>query len=450
MMEKAREVINRCRMLEQGDGVLVCVSGGADSMALLHLLHALGGEYRLRLAVCHVNHGIRGGEALRDQRAVEEFCARLGVECLVHTFDVPSLARERRLSLEECGRGVRYETFSRIADERGLKIATAHTLSDSIETMLFHLARGTGLKGLCGIPPVRGRIIRPLIEATRGEVETYCAQNHIAYITDSTNLSAEYTRNRIRLEVVPALLRVHPGSEDALLRAQRSFREDEQYLCEQAAKALASSVRGKGWDAQALQAQAPAIKNRALRELLTQNGLEPDSERIVLIGKALASGEGAVTLSGVTRARVTGGILTIGEERPAATPDYAQSLRQGEFDLFEKKRVNVSFLNKEGVKSLKKVHPKLLKNALDYDTIIGTALFRPRKEGDSIRLSGRGCTKSLKKLMNEAGIQPEARARITVLADEAGTLWVEGFGCAERTQVTESTKRALLIQIQQE
>ena len=168
-------------------------------MCLLEILSKLKDEYGIILKAVHLNHNIRGQEALRDQRVVEEFCQKLGIECLSYSVDIPALAKEMGIGEEECGRIKRYECFN---DAGCDAVATAHTLSDSIETMMFNLIRGTGLKGLCGIPAKRDNIIRPLIECTRSEIESYCKDNKIDYVTDSTNLTDDYTRNYIRHNIV--------------------------------------------------------------------------------------------------------------------------------------------------------------------------------------------------------------------------------------------------------
>ena len=171
MICKVRNTIEKYGLLNDVSTLAVGVSGGADSMCLLEILSKLKQEYDIIIKAVHINHNIRGDEALRDQKMVEDYCQKLGIDCRVYSVDVPALAKEMGIGEEECGRLKRYECFDNVGCDA---VATAHTLSDSIETMMFNLIRGTGLRGLCGIPAKRDNVIRPLIDCTRGEIEDYC------------------------------------------------------------------------------------------------------------------------------------------------------------------------------------------------------------------------------------------------------------------------------------
>ena len=186
-----------------GRTIAVGVSGGADSMALLHVLLELKDEFAMNIIACHVNHGIRGETADRDEKFVVEACKRLGVDVRILRADVPGTAKKMHLGVEECGRRIRYDFFNSVAGD--VIIATAHTLSDRSETLLLNIARGASVKGLCSIPAVRGNIVRPLIDCTRADIEKYCSDNSIEFVTDETNFEDIYSRNRIRLNVIPEL-----------------------------------------------------------------------------------------------------------------------------------------------------------------------------------------------------------------------------------------------------
>lgn len=450
MKAKALASIEQYSMLSGGGPVLVCVSGGADSMALLHFLYSIREQYSIILSVCHVNHGIRGEEALRDQRLVEDTCEKLGIPCETVALEVPALAKERGLSLEECGRQVRYEAFERLANQLNARIATAHTLSDSIETMLLNLTRGTGLKGLCGIPPVRGRIIRPLIAATRDEVEQYCCENNIKYVTDSTNLLRDYTRNRIRMDVILVLKEINPALEQTIARELCVLSEDEKFLNGETIKALNACEQNGRYKVDLLLTLNPAILNRAVLTILKRYHVLPQSGHIQRIADIVKRNGGCVTLTTNTYAEVKHGFLSVNVSNTSKTADYCVPFCEGESILYNGITVKVTVLPiKEYQNTIcsKKIHPNLLKNGLDYDKIIRTAVFRPRKEGDKLTLTARGCTKTLKKLFNEQKIPPEQRGLIPVLADETGALWVEGFGCSPYVEITEATKRVAVIEI---
>ena len=200
LYQKALAAIQTHQMLRPGDRVVVGVSGGADSVALLDLLCRLEG---LEITVCHLNHGLRP-EAGEEEAFVRRLAEDRGLAFLSRRADAAAWARDHRCTVEEAGRELRYALFRDCSGEGG-KIATAHTLSDSMETVLWNLTRGTGIKGLRGIPAVRGNIVRPLITCTRREVEDYCRQRGLSFVTDPTNLTSQYSRGRIRNRVIPQL-----------------------------------------------------------------------------------------------------------------------------------------------------------------------------------------------------------------------------------------------------
>ena len=200
MLKKVLAAIEDYGMLGKGSTVTVALSGGADSVALLYCLLELKEQFSLNIRAAHLNHNLRGDESLRDANFVADLCKKLNVDLSLKSADVSSVAKETGESIELAARRVRYDFLNEVS---GGIIATAHTASDSFETMLFNLSRGTAIKGLSGIPPKRDNLIRPLIYCTRADVEEYCKQNNISFVTDSSNLSDDYTRNKIRHNVVP-------------------------------------------------------------------------------------------------------------------------------------------------------------------------------------------------------------------------------------------------------
>lgn len=220
MKNKILTYINKENLLKRGEKVIVTCSGGADSIFLLHILNKLGFE----CVVAHCNFHLRGEESDRDENFVREFCKKKGLTLLVEHFDTKQFAADNKLSIEMAARELRYNWFEKIrAEYNAGAIAVAHHSDDSIETILLNLLRGTGLKGICGIRPKNGYIVRPLLCVNRKEIEEYLAENGIGYITDSTNLENEYTRNKIRNIVMPILREINPQIDSVMLSNAENF-----------------------------------------------------------------------------------------------------------------------------------------------------------------------------------------------------------------------------------
>lgn len=227
----AVNTIKRENMINIGDTIVVGVSGGADSVALLHFLYRIKDDYNLTIKVCHVNHKIRtSGTAERDADFVKGLCEEFGVEFYLKEVDIPSLSKSRKLSEELVGREERYKFFNEIAGKYG-KIATAHNKNDNVETLLMRLVRGTGLNGLSGIPYKRDNIIRPLLDVEREEIEKYLKDNDLYHIIDETNFETDYTRNKVRLELLPMIKdSLNPNIINSLGDMIRSYSDDNDYI----------------------------------------------------------------------------------------------------------------------------------------------------------------------------------------------------------------------------
>ena len=432
-MEKSvLTAIERFSLLENTTEVTVALSGGADSISLLYALFNLKEKLGITLYAAHLNHMIRGDEALRDEEFVKQQCEKLGVPLFCERIDVPAYAREHKLSTELAAREVRYDFLSRVS--RGA-VATAHTASDNLETLLFNLTRGTALKGLCGIPPKRGIFIRPLILCTREDVEAYCEKNCIEYVTDSTNLSDEYTRNKIRHKVIPVLKEINPNAERAAVRTAAELSEDSLFLEKCADKYLSDHLSGEGLDISALP-KAPIAK-RAIKKYaeISAPELSLDNLHINEIYGICNEG-GKAGLPSECFAEVKNGKLIIAKQS-------AKNSVKFEFDVQIERRINDLFTKEEKINNL------LLNNSLDCDKIIGKSVIRTRQAGDCIRLAGRGCTKSLKKLMNECCVPTDVRDSLPVIADEAGVIWIYGIGVAQRCAVTKNSRDIMIINASQ-
>lgn len=417
-----------------GRTVAVGVSGGADSMALLHVLLELKDEFAMNIIACHVNHGIRGETADRDEKFVVEACKRLGVDARILRADVPGTAKKMHLGVEECGRRIRYDFFNSVADD--VIIATAHTLSDRSETLLLNIARGASVKGLCSIPAVRGNIVRPLIDCTRADIEKYCSDNSIEFVTDETNFEDIYSRNRIRLNVIPELKKLNPSLERAFMRLISNAEEENGFMNGFSREILGKVKLKDGYNARLLNDEHPAVRKRVIFEIINnETGIAPEAVHVEQVDKILQGGR--TEIIGDTVVEVKNGVMKINPQK--------EEIADWEFD-FDSLSAEIPFgkirgeiIHRNNLPLKQSVHNKVL----DYDSIVGHSVLRNRRPGDKMKLAGSSCTKTLKKLFNEKHV--ENRNCAAVLADEAGICWVQGLGCADRCKIKPETDKILII-----
>lgn len=432
--------------------VIVGFSGGADSTALSHWLTTRIDPSRLVLA--HVNHMLRGEEADRDEAAARAFAQGLGLRFAVSRQNVGALAREKGMSCEECGRTVRYEFFLSLAPGENDRILTAHTQNDNGETMLLNLCRGAGLSGLCGIPYRRGKVLRPLLGVSREEVEAYCASHGLSYVRDSSNLSGEYSRNRIRLEVLPVLRELNPRAVEAMARTAALLSRDREFLEEEARKLLKLARREYGIDVKALRDAPEPLRLRALKLWLESLGCRDLEQKHLELADACLREGGAVSLPGRVHIRRGAGMLSGGLEKkgekpfsipvslPAGWEGEPQkiALPGGKTLILEKKAPNLG-------KSTQKIHNLDFKNDLDYAIITGNLTARTRREGDRFSPAGRKHSKPLKQVFQEAGIPADRRGSSLLLECGGRLAFCEGVGAAEEFRVTEKTAEVLRVTI---
>lgn len=454
MEQQVFETIAKDHMLQQGDTVAVGVSGGADSVALLHFLYQHRHVWNLTLLVCHLNHSLRGEESLRDQEFVRRLAADWGLEFGLEVADAAGEARLRGRSVEEAARSLRYDFFARCAGPTG-KIATAHTLSDSMETLLLNLTRGTGVRGLRGIPAVRGQIIRPLAGVTRAQVEDYCRCHGLEMVHDSTNDSLTYTRNRLRHQVLPVLTQLNPALTATLSRLMEQMGEQWAMTQDLAREASQRLRWGDTLDRPGLLALHRPVRMALLQELLGEAGGEESTRLLTLMEEVLLQGTGAVELT--TGVYFTSGTDLCGLRRAAPTlapvscPIPESLLHQGGLTppVGRKQLKFAIFHNLDRQKS-EKINKALFQNALDCARIESNVVLRTKADGDRISLRGGAGTRLLKKYYQEAGIPPEERTRLLVLTDGAGILWAEGVGVHRRAAPTRDTTAALIIDVLEE
>lgn len=436
------ETLRAYGMLRKGDFVTVGLSGGADSVCLLHMLYTLQTELSVTLQAVHVHHGIRGA-ADRDEQFCRAYCESLQIPFAVAHVDVPKICCETHESTEECGRRLRYEVFRRAAGEQG-KIATAHTADDNVETVLLNLTRGTGLQGLCGIPPVRENIIRPLLFITREQIEQYCSENNLGYVTDETNFSADYSRNRIRLEVMPVLKALNPSVVTGVSGMTVRLRAENDVM-EKQASALAGNLKsGEKIPIEPLKNAPKAITCRTLQTVLEEKiGEMPTAAHIAAVYDLLFKNGSASLPSGIT-VRSRNGYLEFPNWEEVSEWEYAL-----DFNRFPTEKITpagVAKIQKYTRKDLQNLHKDLLANAVDCAKIKGTLTLRSRRAGDRFAFPRRAVSKSIKKWMNEEGIPPEFRNTVPLLADEDGEiLWIGGVGASANALPNAETDTFFLL-----
>lgn len=450
--QKALCALRQYSLFSQGDRIAVGVSGGADSVALLRFLAALRPQFGWDLVVCHIHHGLRGAEADRDECFVRALAEQLGLPCAVSRIDAAALALRDHISVEEAGRMARYAFFAQTAGEGG-RIATAHTLDDSIETVLMNLVRGTGLRGLCGIPRIRGNIVRPLLDCTRAEVEDYLGALGQPYCTDSTNLTDDYTRNRIRHDILPRLCELNPNFPGAMARmlprlaAQQALTD---CLAAQSAQQLHAACGGLS--RQGLSALPEPVCDRLLLRLLEQNRLPVSAAAVERMTETLRTG-GKLDLAARSWFFVAqGDLAAVIYAPPGGIPPVPVPLPQEETPVIlpfsPQKSLKLTLCNKIVANTSEKFNISLLKYAIDCDRIKGYSFMRTRRPGDTFIVGKKQL--SLGEAWAAAGIPALLRPALMVLADEQGILWAEGIGSSSRAAVTENTKQYVIIECQEE
>ena len=408
MLNKLLEFIRRYGLISPGDRVICAVSGGTDSVALLVALYLLRENLGITLEAAHFNHRLRGEESDGDEAFVKALCDRYEIPLHLGSGQiVPG-----KKGLEAAAREARYAFL------RGLpgKIATAHTADDNAETVLLHLVRGTGLKGLGGIAPVNGRVIRPMLTVTRREVELFSAEYALPHREDSTNATDLFLRNRIRRKVMPLLAQENPSLAETMSTMALGLREDEKYLSQMAGEALPAVTE--------LREMHPALRVRALERFLKENGVpEPEKRHIALMEQLVFSDKPSARADfpgGVVIARRYDTLEALGEAQPLPERVLEGSLELPELGL----RVT-------------RVPAETIENTPDTFTVVprGKMVIRSRCPGDRIRLSGG--TKSLKKLFIDRKIPARQRNQIPVVCDETGILGIYGIG-ADQNRISKT------------
>lgn len=402
MLNKLLDLIKRYDMLQPGDHVVCAISGGADSVALLFALYLLREKLQITMSAAHFNHNLRAEESDRDQAFVCALCDRLDVPLHIgEGMIVPG-----KKGLEAAAREARYAFLRSLPG----KIATAHTANDNAETLLMHLVRGTGLKGLGGIAPVRERLIRPMLCVTRKEVLAFLKEYNLTYVDDSSNATDNFMRNRLRHHVIPLLEEENPRLAETLSSSALRLRYDEE--------ALSSLVDcGETLTVDKLRAMPTALRSRNILMFLQKCGIpEPEAEHVALIEKLLYSDNPSA------RASLPGGIVIVRQYNILQRQKAAEPLQPVVLQ-----NPGVVCLDAMALRIVCKPAQDLLDTPMCFSVVPqGKICVRSRLPGDKIRLSGG--TKSLKKLFIDCKIPADQRDAVPVIADDGGIIGVYGFG----------------------
>lgn len=462
MLQKVEEFMNEWNMLRKGDEVILGVSGGADSVALLYIFKQLQPAWNLTLKVVHVHHGIRGEEADRDAQYVEKLCEKLNVMCIMKRYDVKQIAKEKKLSEEEAGRECRRAALEEVAGEEGI-IALAHQMDDQAETVLMHLARGSNLRGLGGIRPVSGQYIHPLLGVSRQEVEEYLEKLEVPFCQDTTNSEDAYTRNRIRHFILPAMSeRVNAQTVKHICEVSQELQQMEEYLEEQTHLAYKRSVQEKEGEvlinADAFGKEADLIKKRILYRAVTGFlGSRHDIEKKHVDGLlhlfSLQTGR-KIELPGFVTARKTyEGISLEYQKVPKEKKQIVLSLpEQGESYVVQYGEYEITLRcfawdPQDEKKGWAIVPKKEYTKWFDYDIIKNGVVVRGRLAGDRIALYSDGRSKKLKDFLVNEKVPSAKRDDVLLIAEDSEILWAVGLRQSSRYQLTEQTRQVLEIKI---
>ncbi len=426
--DKIKKAVNTFSMLNDGDSVLIGFSGGKDSVVLLHSLFSLSKEYNINLTVLHVNHNIRGDESDNDEFFCRNFCKKYGIDFVCVSVDAIGYANTHKLGLEESARILRYNAFTEVAKQKGIKkIATAHTASDNLETVLFNLARGCAAEGLKGIPPVRDNIIRPLIYCTTDDILKYASEFSLNFVTDSTNTNTDYARNHIRHNIIPQIKKLNPSAENSVSNMCDILRTDLSFISECANNIYTDNTA-------TLAHTHLALLSRILLDMYKKNSNGSQlshihiSEMTSLIQQYVKNN--CCDIKKLSLPEKIDFVVT--PERvyfKKSCPKTTLKKHKLHMGLNEFEETGEALLITHDINDVFNVISKniykisihtIVKKSILTDTIV-----RGRQHGDVFVFSN--MTKKVKKMLNEAKIPIAQRDTLPFICDNSGIIWIAGF-----------------------
>lgn len=465
--ERVYNWIEKRNLIPKGEGVLIGLSGGADSVALFRFFCNAASKAQWTLRCVHVEHGLRGQDSLKDAAFVEKLCGEWGVSCrVVSVGDVIAAMDDTHMSLEEKARSARYDVLmqqaERMEKEIGepVHIALAHHANDNAETMLFHLARGTGIDGMRGMPIARGPIVRPFLQVSRQEIEDYLKELKQDYCQDVTNGDVSYDRNRIRHHVMPELEKVNNRAVEHMTQAAELLSEVAEYVQMQAEDVLqkAKTEDGKELSKEALLGIPDFLQREVIHLWLQQfvpGAKDIGASHIYKITELLKAQVGREyhLPRGVVVARSYVG-LAIGcrkQEMPSAPREVVLSADEiGEETIeisYGNKRI---FLSAEGWDGTKEIPENLYTKCFDYDMIRNNVSIRGRRSGDYITITAEGTRKRLQDYFVNEKVPAEKRDGVPLLCDDSHVIWVMGYRISEHYKISEKTKKVLRVHMIEE
>ena len=419
-------------LIKKNQTIAVALSGGKDSICLLHNLLAIKNDYNLTIKAINIDHSIRGKDSENDSLFVKNYCDKLGVSLAFFKVDAITFSKENGYSLEQGARILRYEVFDNLLKENFCDaIATAHHKSDNFETVLFNIFRGTGLKGLTGIPKTRKNYIRPLLNASRKEIEDYIIKNNIPYVEDATNFDSEYSRNYIRNEIAPKILEKFPSAEDAVSRLSLLAKEEDEFLSQLAFSYIKNENENYYFSTDI----PPIMMKRCAKIILSCLGVDKDYESVnlndVVKLSTLQNGSKINLPKGVVAVKLYSVISFCVQVTPYLideTPFAVDTFKFHDYSL----KITTEFVEK----ALK----------FDGDKVPKNAVIRNRKNGDLFTKFGGG-TKKLKDFLIDKKVPRYSRDSIPVLAVGNKILAVFGVEISEDIKVDTNTKNILYAKI---
>lgn len=462
MIDKVLNTIRNNKMFNVGDKVVVAVSGGPDSICLLHVLYIIKDKLGIDLVAAHINHCLRGDEANKDEEYVKEFCNSLDIECFVKRENVEKVAMEKKISTEMAGREIRYDFFQKILTKiQGNKVAIAHNSNDQAETVLMRIIRGTGIEGLVGIKVVRDNIfVRPIIDISRVEIEEYCKDNNLNPRIDKSNLETIYTRNKVRLELIPYIEKnFNPHIIETLNRLSLNMKDDSDYIAKisiEHYKTHCKKTENRIIINKIAFEEHISILSRMIRMALKDikgdlyNLDKKHIEDVINIQKG-HTGKSIMLPEGIRVLNNYGDICFYSEKHKSFKDIYEKEYilkidsenKLNEIGL----SINLKVIDAQNIGELNK--KKLIK-CFDYDKIADKIKLRYRKNGDKFVPFGMKGSKKLKDLFIDLKIPKDERDEIPLIIFGEDIAWIVGYRISEKFKIDKNTKNILQIIIERE